>query len=292
MNQKISLEPVVKLKEVSKREFYENYVIPQKPVIVERFVSDWDASNLWTLDYIKEVAGNKHVPLYDNRIPVNNAKRKFNEPHLHKTLAEYIDDLSNGPTPYRIFLYNLLKEAPKLQQDFSYPKDTGLRFLKKLPMLFFGGINSKVFMHYDIDYANILHFHFNGEKQCILFPPSESKYLYKLPNALVAYHEIDFENPDFVKFPALLKAKGFLAHLNHGDMLYMPEGYWHQMTYKTPGFSMSLRALPISKYHLAKAVYNVFVMRHFDNLMRTIGQEAWVNYKNKYAVKHTNKKWA
>ncbi|WP_010177780.1 cupin-like domain-containing protein [Aquimarina agarilytica] len=289
---KIHLDTIPRIREISREIFYETYVVPQKPVIVERFTTDWNAYNLWTLDYIKAVAGEKMVPLYDNRIPINNSSNKFNEPHLYKTLAEYIDDLKKGPTPYRIFLYNLLKKVPALQQDFNYPCNTRLRFLKKLPMLFFGGENSKVFMHYDIDYANILHFHFDGEKECILFPPSETKYLYKLPNALIAYHEIDFENPDFEKFPALLKAKGMVANIKHGDMLYMPEGYWHQMTYKTPGFSMSLRALPISKYNLSKAVYNVFIMRHFDNLMRRIGRKTWVDYKNKKAVARTNKKWA
>ncbi len=289
---KLSLEPVPIISEISKKDFYKSYVIPQKPVIVEHFVSDWKASKVWTLDYVKKIAGDKVVPLYDNRIPINNATKKFNEPHLQEPLAKYIDDLKKGPTPYRIFLYNLLKKVPRLQQDFDYPKDTGLRFLKKLPMLFFGGENSKVFMHYDIDYANILHFHFDGEKQCILFPPSETKYLYKLPNALVAYHKIDFDNPDFEKYPALLKARGMVANLKHGDMLYMPEGYWHQMTYKTPGFSMSLRALPISKYNLSKAIYNVFFMRHFDNLMRQIGKDTWVNYKNRSAIKRTNKRWA
>ena len=45
----------------------------------------------------------------------------------------------------------------------------GLRLMKGLPMLFFGGRDSYTFMHYDIDLANIFHFHFEGKKQCILF---------------------------------------------------------------------------------------------------------------------------
>jgi len=243
---KLHLDEIPRVKTISKSDFYKTYVKQQQAVVVENFVDDWYASKKWTLNYIKEVAGELIVPLYDNRIPVNNSQTKFNEPHLHKSLSEYINDLQQGPTPYRIFLFNLLKKAPNLQKDYSFPKEINVRFLKDLPMLFFGGQGSKVFMHYDIDYANIFHFHFDGIKQCIIYPPSETKYLYKLPNSLISHQGIDFENPNFETYPALQKAKGFVTELKHGEMLYMPEGYWHQMTYKTAGFSMSLRALPKS----------------------------------------------
>lgn len=157
-------------------------------------------------------------------------------------------------------------------------------------MLFFGGENSKVFMHYDIDFANILHFHFSGKKRCILFPPSQTRYLYKVPHALISREDIDFSNPDYEKFPALRKAKGMVAELGHGEVLYMPEGYWHQMIYVTPGFSMSLRGAPRNINHLSKAVYNLFFMRHFDNYMRKWKGQKWIDYKNEQAVKRTNKR--
>tara|TARA_B100000929_G_C15434433_1_gene395857 strand:- start:516 stop:1079 length:564 start_codon:yes stop_codon:yes gene_type:complete len=181
-----------------------------------------------------------------------------------------------------------MKKVPSLQKDFKFP-DVGLRFLKQLPMLFFGGENSKVFMHYDIDYANILHFHFHGKKQCILFPPSESKYLYKVPHALITREDINFNSPNFDKFPVLKKAKGYITELNHGETLYMPEGYWHHMTYLTAGFSMSLRATPRTLTNLSKAVYNLVFMRHFDNYMRKIKGQKWIDYKNEQAIKRTHK---
>ena len=156
-------------------------------------------------------------------------------------------------------------------------------------MLFFGGENSRVFMHYDIDYSNILHFHFHGKKRCVLFAPSETPYLYKIPHALISREDIDFDNPDFEKWPALQKANGLVTELNHGEMLYMPEGYWHYMKYVTPGFSMSLRAFPRKFSNLSKAFYNVFIMRHYDNLMRKWKGQKWIDYKNDEAIKRTHK---
>ncbi|WP_121665876.1 cupin-like domain-containing protein [Mesonia aquimarina] len=281
------VEEIPRVKTISKKRFVEEFVKPQKPLVIEELTKDWDAYNKWNLDYIQKNAGNKTVPLFDNR-PAS-SDYKVNEPHAEMRMEDYIKLLKTEPTDFRIFLYSLLKEVPALQKDFNYP-DIGLKFLKRLPFLFFGGQDSKVFMHYDIDYANIMHFHFHGKKRCLIYPPSQTPYLYKVPHALISREDIDFSNPNFDKWPALKKAKGFVADLNHGEALYMPEGYWHYMHYKTPGFSMSLRSIPKKPKHLAKAAYNVFVMRHFDNFMRKLKGQNWIDYKDEMAYKNTHRK--
>ena len=282
----LQLTEIERVKTISKKDFYTNFVKKQKPVVVEQLTSDWPAYKKWNLNYIKELAGDKTVPLYDDR-PVS-YKDGFNEAHANMKMADYIDLLNTKPTNFRIFLYNLMQEVPLLKKDFHWP-DIGLRLVKQLPMLFFGGENSKVFMHFDIDYSNILHFHFHGQKRCVLFAPEQTPYLYKIPFALISREDIDFDNPDFDKFPALKQAKGYVTELKHGEMLYMPEGYWHYMKYLTPGFSMSLRAFPRSIVKLSKAAYNVFIMRHIDNFMKKRKGQKWIDYKNEKALIKTNK---
>ena len=227
-------------------------------MVIEEFIKDWPAYTKWNLDYMKAIAGDKIVPLYDDR-PVD-YKDGFNEPHAKMKMSDYINLLKSEPTKYRIFLWNILKEIPELQSDFIYP-DFGLKLMKGLPMLFFGGRDSYTFMHYDIDLANIFHFHFEGKKQIILFDQDQSRYLYKIPHSLITREDINFSNPDLIKWPALKNAKGYIADLNHGEILYMPEGYWHYMRYVTPGFSMSLRAIPRQPKNLSKAVYNIVVTK-------------------------------
>lgn len=283
---KLNLTEIERVETISKENFYNHYIKKQKPLVIQKLTKDWPAYEKWNLNYIKTIAGDKIVPLYDDR-PVSH-KDGFNAAHATMKMADYIDLLQSKPTNYRIFLYDLMKEVPVLQNDFKWPK-IGLRLVKQLPMLFFGGENSKVFMHYDIDYSNILHFHFHGKKQCMLFAPDQTPFLYKVPHALIAREDIDFDNPDFEKFPALKKAQGLITTLNHGEMLYMPEGYWHYMKYLTPGFSMSLRAFPRRINNLSKAVYNVFFMRYFDSIMRKVKGQAWIDYKNEKAIKDTEK---
>jgi len=281
----LNLTQIPRVKTLSRDAFLRDYFKPQKPVVIENFIEDWPAYKKWNLDYIKQVAGEKEVPLYDDR-PVKHDEG-FNEPHAKMKMADYIDLLQSKPTKYRIFLWNVLKEVPILQKDYKFP-DFGIRLMKGLPMLFFGGSDSHTFMHYDIDLANIFHFHFEGKKQCILFSQEESKHLYKIPHSLITREDIDFANPDLEQWPALKNAKGHIAQLEHGNVLYIPEGYWHHMKYLTPGFSMSLRAIARKPKNFAKAVYNIFFMRHYDNLMRRRRGQEWIDWKNEEAVRRTN----
>ncbi|PBI92599.1 hypothetical protein BSF41_10830 [Flavobacterium sp. ACN2] len=281
----MKLKQIERVKKISKEEFISQYVKKQIPVVIEELTEDWPAYNKWKLSYMKEIAGDLVVPLYDDR-PVNH-EDGFNEAHTTMKMSDYIELLQEKPTNYRIFLYNLMKQVPSLKNDFLWP-EIGLKLVKQMPMLFFGGENSKVFMHYDIDYSNILHFHFHGEKQCMIFPPSQSKFMYKVPHALISREDIDFDHPDYEKFPALKNAEGYITNLKHGEMLYMPEGYWHYMKYLTPGFSMSLRSFPKNIVNLSKAAYNVFIMRHFDIMMRKIQGQKWIDYKNEKAITNTH----
>lgn len=283
----LNLKDIPRVKSVSPKEFIKNYFKPQKPVVIENFIEDWPAYEKWSLNYMKEVAGDVSVPLYDDR-PVRH-EEGFNQAHAEMKMSDYVDLLKREPTRYRIFLWNILKEVPKLQKDFYYP-DFGLKLMKGLPMMFFGGEDSYTFMHYDIDLANIFHFHFQGKKEVILFDQKQNPFLYKIPHSLIVREDIDFSNPNLEKWPALKGAKGHKTHLEHGQVLYMPEGYWHYMKYLTPGFSMSLRAIPRKPKNLSKALYNIFIMRHFDNLMRCIKGQKWIDYKNEKAVEKTNKR--
>lgn len=282
----MQLQQIERVKTITKEDFLKNYFKPQKPVVIERFIEDWPAFTKWDLDYMATIAGDKMVPLYDNR-PVSH-KDGFNQPHAKMKMRDYVELLKTEPTKYRIFLWNILKEVPQLQKDFEFP-DFGLKLMKGLPMLFFGGKDSYTFMHYDIDLANIFHFHFHGKKEVILFDQKQNEYLYKIPHSLIVREDIDFTNPDYQKWPALKKAEGYIAQLEHGNILYMPEGYWHYMRYLTPGFSMSLRAVARNPKNLAQAVYNIGIMRYFDQLMRKLKGQKWIDWKNEQAVVRTNK---
>jgi len=75
----MNLSPIERVSSISKKEFVERYVKPQKPLVIQTLTKDWDAYSKWNLSYIKEVAGDKEVPLYDDR-PVKHDEG-FNQAH-------------------------------------------------------------------------------------------------------------------------------------------------------------------------------------------------------------------
>tara|TARA_R110002167_G_scaffold163242_11_gene359995 strand:- start:811 stop:1683 length:873 start_codon:yes stop_codon:yes gene_type:complete len=278
--------PITRVENISKKDFIERFYKPQLPVLITGLTKNWPAYEKWKLDYVQERAGEQIVPLYDNE-PAKD-KESVYAPAKEMKLFDYIEILKTQPTDLRIFFYNILKEMPELLKDFDYP-DIGLKFFKKLPALFFGGGKSKVFMHYDIDLPDSMHFHFDGNKVVNLFSPAQTKYLYKVPFSIHNIESIDMDNPDFEKYPALQYAECIRAEMEHGDALYMPSGYWHSIRYLNGGFSMTLRAIPRHPQRFATMLYNVLIMRNIDNLTRKYWGQKWLDYKEAWAIRRTEK---
>ena len=284
----IKTTPITKVQHITKEEFLQHYQKPQKPVLIEGLTKDWNAFTKWNLDYIQQQAGEQIVPLYNNE--PTKGKQNSAAPVKQMKLHDYIELLKKGPTDLRIFFYNILDHMPQLLDDFKYP-DLGLKFFKRLPALFFGGQGSNVLLHYDMDLADALHFHFHGHKSVTLFSPEQTKYLYRVPYSVHNLEAIDMDNPDFDAYPALQHAEGIQVEMKHGDALYMPPGYWHYIKYLDSGFSLTLRALPRNPKRFGTMLYNVMFMRNFENIMRkSIGQK-WVYYKEGRMLKKMHKKF-
>ncbi|PKA83234.1 Cupin-like domain-containing protein [Ulvibacter sp. MAR_2010_11] len=284
----IKTKSIPRVKNISKEEFLKQFYKPQRPVVIEDLSKDWPAFEKWNLDYIQSLAGDQIVPLYNN-VPTKGRKKSV-VPAKKMKLYDYIDILKSGPTDLRMFFYNVLTKMPELTKDFRYP-DIGLKFFEKLPVMFFGGEGSKVLTHYDMDLADLVHFHFHGTKSVTLFAPDQAKYLYKVPFTVHNLETIDMDHPDFEKYPALQQARGFKVEMKHGDALYMPSGYWHYITYLDGGFSITLRAFPRKPKKLLKLLSNLLFMRNFENGMRYLFGQKWTDFKENWVLQKLNKRY-
>lgn len=282
----LHLTPIDVVEDISQEEFRKKYLLPRKPVVIRNMAKNWPAYQKWTMEYMKETVGDVEVPLYDSSkadpsAPINAsaAKMKF---------GDYIDLIQKEPTDLRIFLFDPIKSAPKLLEDYLAPKELMGGFLDKYPNMFFGGKGSVTFLHYDIDMAHIFHTHFNGRKHVLLFDYKWKDRLYKIPYATYALEDYDISNPDFEKFPALDGVEGIECFLEHGDTLFMPTGYWHWMKYLDGSFSISLRAWDKSWAVKAHSLWNLTVQRNFDNFMKRQFKKRYMDWKEKKAIERAN----
>ncbi|MCJ0741315.1 cupin-like domain-containing protein [Pedobacter montanisoli] len=284
------LKPVDTVENISREDFIKNYLKPRKPLVIKGLTKDWPAREKWTPEYLKQLAGDVEVPLYDNSKadpskPINAAVAKMK-------FGDYLDLIQREPTELRIFLFNMFKKAPSMVNDVKIPKHLIDGVMESLPSMFFGGSNSETFLHYDIDLPNIFHTHFNGRKHVILFDYEWKTRLYCLPNATYALEDFNVGNPDFKKFPSLNGIEGYEVFLEHGDTLFMPVGMWHWMKYLDGSYSLSLRAWDQSFMGKAASIWSVFKHGAVDSLIKMMLKGKYANYREKLAVKRAEKAYA
>lgn len=272
---------------VGGEEFLHRYKKPAKPVVLEALTQGWPAREKWSVDYLKTVAGDVPVPLYDSQ-PSRDNKHQ----HAAATtmpLRDYLDRLESGEQDLRMFFFNLLAQSPELAKDFEFP-DVGLKLFRKLPVFFMGGKGARVQMHFDIDLADILLCHFGGRKRVLLVSPEQTRYMYHVPFSFSSLFDIDYEDPDFEKYPALKSLQAHTVELKHGDVLYIPPGYWHYVAYDEISFSMSLRAFPRQPATALKMVRNLLVTRSIEGLMRKLIGQPWNDRNERQAIIRTHKR--
>ncbi len=265
---------------ITKKEFFNKFNLPAKPVIIKNFFGDAPAYSKWTMEYFKKELGHIEVGLFDKG--ANKLDQSFKHPDVFMKFSDYLDLIQREPTDLRIFLFNIFKHKPELKKDFDFPDITD-GFLKRFPFLFFGAKNSVVRIHQDMDMSNVFLTQFHGRKRVVLFSPEYSDLLYRYP--FNVHSAVDVDHPDYTKYPGLEYVKGYSCVIEDGDTLFIPSGYWHHIEYLEGGFAMSVRALPPSLKQKAIGARNVLLHTHLDDMMRKILDDKWFEFKNQLAHK-------
>ena len=210
---------------LSEKEFYNTYVKNSLPVVITD-KAEWTSLEKFTPKYFKS-----------------------NYDHLTKTIdgqtytLSQIIDLCKSSTPenkapYPI-IFNLNRDFPEYVEDITemfYGKSNRLtspllpNVISKQTnqrQLFFGGKGcSFPTLHIDYHWVHTQLTQIIGEKDFILYPPSQTPFLY--PDKIKNNHsQVDTVNPDYDKFPLFKKAESIKITLKPGETLFIPSGWWH-----------------------------------------------------------------
>ena len=265
------LEPVERRAGLNRRRFRDEYQRPQRPVVLTDVATAWPALRKWTPEFLKTTYGHLKVKLFGDGSHGDNYMSSVRSVRFD----EYLEMLESGPTDMRLFIFNLLAQAPEMRGDYTLPEFmTGFSSLR--PPFFFGGKGAHVPLHYDIDLFHLLRTQIYGECRVVVFPLEESRRLYRHPFTVRSY--VNIHQPDLEEFPELEGARGYETVCAPGDMLYIPSGYWHDVTYNTPGWAMTLRA----RAGLGRGVIalrNLLFSMPVDRTMNRLAPERWFAWK-------------
>jgi hypothetical protein len=249
--------PVDRKNSLPVSDFLTRYHGTGTPVVFGDLTKGWSATRNWSLDYLTDNVGDAKAPLYSSRREINGGQ-PFT-PVLMVTLKEYFFRLGHEDNDLRIS--NLpIKAVPKLKQDFSYPR-LGFDFHSSLTSLYVGGDGAVDTMVQSSKVRHTIRCHFGQRISVLLIPPIQSPFMYRVGMSQHSIQDIDFQSPQYDKYPALENLFAYVAELEHGDSLYVPAGFWHCTVYHGVGITLSLGYLSGRFSEFSSTLYNFLINR-------------------------------
>lgn len=210
------------------------------PVIITGAMDHWPArsSRFWSIDYIKQVAGTRTVP-----IEIGSKYTEESWTQKLMTVVDFIDQYvlcenRDKPVGY-LAQHQLFDQVPELSRDIIIPDYCFTGESDDVDInAWFGPKKTVSPLHFDPKHnflAQVI-----GRKYIRLYSDSKTDKLYPHPTMLLQNtSQVDLENPDYDQFPLFKSAEYSECILEEGEMLYIPPKFWHFVKSLSVSFSVS-----------------------------------------------------
>ncbi|AKJ29648.1 cupin-like domain-containing protein [Caldimonas brevitalea] len=261
----------------------------REPRVVEGNVDDWPALRRWQPDYLKRVVGGTSVAVREATGAPRNIYQNLSQGG-RITFSQYFDwvlELAQAPdfraieatasadpgrisqavcdTGFECSYYldaNLHRCLPQLLADVRTPP-----WYREAPVdtIFWCGVlGTSCGLHSDVTpNCNV---QVAGRKHFMLYPPSQARWLYQLPGR--THCRFDPNQPDFERFPLARNARGWQCVLQPGESLYIPVGWFHQVTVVS-GYALNVNFFwprPFPQGLLTPALWQLLLRRGWARL--------------------------
>ncbi|VDI62083.1 Hypothetical predicted protein [Mytilus galloprovincialis] len=250
----------ISAQDLTVEEFFHNYECTSTPVIITNVQM---TRVPWTLNHVKEIAGNCTVTL---KKPV---KQSVEWARLENSqtvpVSTYINQIIDNTLaePLYLFDWSLPINCPSLAKELTIPKYFAGDFLKRTeegslykdswPSLFVApeGITSE--LHVDAFGSNFWMALFQGKKRWVFFPQSDVPYLYpEYEHSLDPVFAVDLSRPDLTQYPLLQLTTPIECVLEPGDVLFVPAGCPHRVENLETSVAISSNFVDQSNFTLVK----------------------------------------
>jgi lysine-specific demethylase 8 len=221
---------VDRVAQLSVRDFRRNYLEAERPVIISRGASHWEAARRWSPDYLKERFGQHPIKarfLPHGRSSVIDGTERPEKP---RTLGQFVDTMRSQPGDGLWYLTQL--PIASLPTDLLQELGTldyysrGMQALTgHTPYFWMGSSGSKTGLHYDL--LHNFNIQVTGRKAWKLYPRSEQNLLYFGQGDYPHHSVVNIFDDDLAKYPLIAQASPHEFVLEAGDVLFFPAGWAH-----------------------------------------------------------------
>jgi hypothetical protein len=235
---------------VSRDELFERYICGSRPLVLTDAARDWPAMSRWSPADLKARFGHLDIEIQAER----NADPRYEENKLqHRQtarLADFVDRvLAGGPTNdyYMTANNEALRRpefAPLLQDIGTLHPICDRAELPRLSSFWFGPAGTNTPLHHDT--LMLLHTQVVGRKRWRFISPLETPKLYNFNNV---FSPIDIDRPDLVRYPLFAQVKVLEVIAEPGDTVFLPLGWWHQVSSLDVSLSFSYSNLAVPNHY-------------------------------------------
>ena len=255
--QAIGLAHVSRVADLTVETFVSEYLRKNRPVIVTDAMDRWKALQNWTPEHLSQRFGNERVQVYGDLFRLADIKP------LATYFSRYFggkDFRAGGSTPYVRWYCHLVgdERVPWADEVFARIADDWTRpsFLPSnsflLPYcsandtidptrhwfpakgLFISARGARTRLHADPWASDALLCQIYGEKDFVMYDPSQGPYLAKEGKS------VDVEAPDLATFPDFPKARiAYRDTLRPGEIVLVPAGWYHHFNSVSDSISLT-----------------------------------------------------
>lgn len=228
-------------------EFVRRYLIGCRPLVLTEQARDWPAMARWSPQDLKARFGHLDIEIQAER----NADPRYEENKLqhrrHARLADFVDQVLAGGTTNDYYMTannEALRRpefAPLLEDIGTLPEACDRSQLAQRSSFWFGPAGTTTPLHHDT--IMLFHTQVVGRKRWRFISPLQTPKLY---NYNGVYSPIDLDRPDLARYPDFAQATVLEVVCEPGETVFLPLGWWHQVTSLdvSLSFSYSNLALP------------------------------------------------
>jgi hypothetical protein len=241
-----------RIEKIAPAAFLEAYIVKNQPVIVADAIEGWAARTKWTPEYLSDALGDFEVQVYDDLFDLVDVM----------PLADYLDGSfgrDDDACAEYVRWYSRLKNVDfhwadeafeRLRDDWSHPYFLGKTgyavphrpgeelspAASRFPYrgLFISGRGARTRLHRDPWTSSAVLCQFYGDKQLTMYAPEQAACL------MNGDEFVDPAAPDPQRFPRFAQARpAYEDTLKPGEVLYIPSGWFHDVTSVTDSISVT-----------------------------------------------------